>query len=132
MATSIGIPVVSANIVVDAVETAVAIGDNVTVVTIGTGGVETTTTGNVVGIELMNKPFARKRDTAIYDGVPTSLYENPVCALIKNAADMFDVNALVIETPGETDEVPAIHTRIFIGDIKSVTAGETQPDIPVS
>lgn len=133
MAYTIGTPVVSAKIVVDGADSAfdVAIGDSI-MVTVQNCIEVKEYTGTVLAIELGNKPFFGKREHAVYDGVPTSTYNNPVCAMISNAADVMDVNALLIEVSEEVDpdgdgpeeaETIIKHVRIPVGRIKTIEAG---------
>lgn len=111
-----GIPVVAANIIVgDAPAVKVEIGSTVTV-TAMEGASEKEYTGEVLAIELNNKPFYGKRDMSIYDGIPTSEYKNPVNALIDNAADCMIVSALLVEAESK-------HVRIPVHMIKSISAG---------
>lgn len=132
MYSVIGTPVVAANIIAGnnpAVK--VEIGTNVTV-KVQCGASEKTYTGEVLAIELMNAPFHGAREYAIYDGVKTSEYSDPVGAMISNAADVMDVNALLIEVSEEVDpdgdgpeeaETVKKHVRIPVGRIKTIEAG---------
>lgn len=122
--SAVGVPVVAANIVAgNNPAVPVEVGTTVTV-TVQAGASTREYTGEVLAIELMNKPFYGVRDRAIYDGVPTSEYDNPVAAMIQNAADVMEVNALLlaVEDENEPDAEPA-HVRIPVGRIKTIVAG---------
>lgn len=116
-----GIPVVAANIVAgDNAAVKVEVGSTVNV-TIMNGASEKQISGELLAIELGNKPYYGARERAIYDGVKTSEYNNPVAAMIDNAADVMEVNAILIGVTGTEGEVT--HERVPVGRIKSITAG---------
>lgn len=85
------------------------------------GAAETEVVGKVIAIELNNKPFYGERERAIYDGLPTSYYENLVTSIIRNAADVMEVSALLIEVPGEEPDGPVSHKRVNISAIREIT-----------
>lgn len=126
MPHSIGIPVVSAKIVTGDAEFAVAIDDEVTITV--AGAADTVVTGTVKAMELTSKPFCGMRETAVYDNVATSQYDNPVCAMIRNAADVFEVEAVLVEVPGATADDPVTHTRIAVSTIKAIAAKAADPN----
>lgn len=144
MGYSIGTPVVSANIVTGDTAVAVAIGDGVSIVEMR-GASEREVAGTVIGIELGNKPNYGKRAHEIYDGIPVSEYDNPVATMIANAADVMEVNALLIEvTDTETTEDQEAtpvkhHVRVNVGFIKTIAknaaggddTGDTGAEEPV-
>ena len=116
-----GIPVVAANIVAgDNAAVKVEVGSTITV-TIMAGASEKQISGELLAIELGNKPYYGARERAIYDGVKTSEYNNPVAAMIDNAADVMEVNAILIGVTGTESEIT--HERVPVGRIKSITAG---------
>lgn len=132
MGYSIGTPVVSANIVTGDTAIAVAIGDGVSIVEMR-GASEREVAGTVIGIELGNKPNYGKRAHEIYDGIPVSEYDNPVATMIANAADVMEVNALLIEVPGteatgDQEATPAKHVRVNVGFIKTIAKNEAGGD----
>lgn len=119
-----GTPVVAANIIAGtnpAVK--VEIGNTVTV-KVQCGASEKTYSGEVLAIELMNAPFHGAREHAIYDGVKTSEYSDPVGALIDNAADVMEVNAILVAVPDAEDpEAAPTHVRVQVARIKEITVG---------
>lgn len=119
---SVGSPIISANIVTGATATPVAVGDTITV-TEARGASEREVSGTVVAFELGNKPFYGKRAHEIYDGIPVSEYNNPVAAMIQNAADVMEINAILVEVPAEEEGANPTHVRVSVGRIKSITAG---------
>lgn len=111
-----GIPVVAVNIIAgDAPAVKVEIGNTATV-TVQNGAATKDYTGEVLAIELGNKPFYGARDRMIYDGLATSEYSNPVAAMIDNAADVMEVNAILLKVDEE-------HIRVPIGRIKTISVG---------
>lgn len=115
----IGIPVVSASIVPGTNPAVpVSVGESFTV-NVQNGASTVEYTGTVLAIELMNKPYYGAREHAVYDGVPTSAYNNPAAALVRNAADVMEVNALVLEVT-EGDETT--HVRIPVARIQTIVA----------
>ena len=123
MAYSIGTPVVGANIVTATNAVQVS---NGTVVTIKEmrGAAEREVSGTVIGIELGNKPFYGMRAHEIYDGIPVSTYKNEVATMIKNAADVMEVNALLIEVAATEEGGSPTHVRVNVGRIKEIAADQ--------
>ena len=121
MAYSVGTPIVGANIVTGTNSVQLAVGDTVTITEMR-GAAEREVAGTVLAFELGNKPFYGTRSHEIYDGLAVSQYNNPVATLIKNAADVMDVNAILVEVAGEDDAAPT-HVRVNVGRIKAISKG---------
>ena len=118
----IGTPVVAANIVAGSNPAVkVEIGSTVTT-TIMEGASEKEYSGEVLSIELNNKPFYGQRDRSVYDGIPTSEYNDPVQAMIANAADVMEVSALLLGVEGDEPDT-VVHVRIPVGRIKTISVG---------
>lgn len=125
MSYAIGKPVVSANIVIDETETAVAVGDSVSgMVVVGPRG-EYEVSGTVVGISLGRKSTNHPLGP-IFDGVPTFTFESDDLANIHNAVDYFEVDYLMIEVPAETEGDPSTFERVPVNKIKAMSGGITE------
>lgn len=97
-----GIPVVGCVITIDENEYQISIGSKITGLVVSQGFRDPATyTGTVVAIHLQPIVVPENPDRAIYDGVTTHGYENPVCAYIDNAADVFSVDRILIELEQE-------------------------------
>lgn len=120
MAIPVGVPVVGAKIVIGEQETELTIGQTVTVTPVGEGAADIS--GKLIAIELGPKPNPGWERT-IYDGIPTSGYVNPVCGLIRNAVDLYEVTAILLEADDPDDSGDkVIHTRVNVIDMKAVSA----------
>lgn len=119
MANPIGVPVVSAKIVIGEEETEMTIGQTIDVTLVGDAA--DTVNGKLVGIELGAKKNPGWEKT-IYDGIPTSGYVNPVCGLIRNAADLYEVTAILLEMDDPDDDGDKVkHVRVNVAEMKTVS-----------
>ena len=100
-----GIPIVGCVITIDENEYQLSIGSKITGLVVSQGFRDPATyTGTVAAIHLQPVVVPENPDRTIYDGVATHGYENPVCAYIDNAADVFSVDRILIELEQEPVE----------------------------
>lgn len=125
MSYAFGKPVISMMLVIDEVETALAIGDEVKLSVSGPNGAYDVS-GELVAISLGQKP-APSRCGTIYDGVPTHCFQTDDLANIHNAADYFAVDFIMVKTPAETEGDPDTYTKIPVQKIKSVSTSTGTP-----
>ena len=134
-----GIPVVGCMITIDENEYQLSIGSKITGLVVSQGFRDPATyTGTVAAIHLQPVVVPENPDRTIYDGVATHGYENPVCAYIDNAADVFSVDRILIEleqepvdaVEGEEAVTPEpIYVAVDLMQIESIES-VAEPDVP--
>lgn len=134
-----GIPVIGCVITIDENEYQLSIGSKITGLVVNQGFRDPATyTGTVAAIHLQPIVVPENPDRAIYDGVTTNGYENPVCAYIDNAADVFSVDRILIEleqepveaTEGKEPVTPdPVYVAVDLMQIKSIESVAEPEDL---
>lgn len=127
MSDVFGAPVVAMNLTVANVCYYMEVGAAIEKLVMAAGHEDKEITGTLAAISLAAKG-SPNRMGAVYDGIPTSQYATDDLAAIRNAADYFTVDEILIKVPAEEEGADPSYVPVKVNRIKSITGTFTAPD----
>ena len=122
-------PVVSMNLTVDGVNYYMEVGAAIDKLVMAAGPEDVELKGTLAAISLAMKSSQNtKYFGTAYDGIPTYQYATDNLAAIRNAADYFKVDKILMEVPAEEEGKDPTFVAVPVSRIKSIQGTFTAPD----
>lgn len=122
-------PVVAMNLTVDGVNYYMEVGAAIDKLVMAAGPEDVELKGTLAAISLAMKSSQNtKYFGTVYDGIPTYQYATDNLAAIRNAADYFKVDKILMEVPAEEEGKDPTFVAVPVSRIKSIQGTFTAPD----